>query len=48
MERLTVYKLLEMLEGEVECIENYEDYRIAIDCIDKLKEIFDDNGFRHK
>jgi len=48
MEKLTVYKLLEMLEGEVECIQNYEDYRIAIDHIDKLKEIFDDNGFRHK
>ena len=44
MERLTTNKLLEILEGEVECIQNYEDYRIAMDCIDQLKEIFEDNN----
>lgn len=43
MEKLTVNKLLEILEGEAECIQNYEDYRIAMDCIDQLKEIFADN-----
>ena len=43
MEKLTVNKLLEMLEGEGERIQNYEDYRIAMDCIDQLKAIFDDN-----
>ena len=48
MEKLTVYKLLDMLEGEAECIENYEDYRMIMDCIDQMKEIFDDNGFRYK
>lgn len=48
MEKLTVYKLLDMLEGEAGCIQNYEDYRIAIDRIDELKEIFDNNGFRDK
>ena len=43
MEKLTVNKLLEILEGEAECIQSYEDYRIAMDCIDQLKEIFDNN-----
>lgn len=43
MENLTVSKLLEILEGEAECIQNYENYRIAMDCIDQLKEIFNDN-----
>ena len=43
MEKLTTSKLLEILEGEAECIQNYEDYRIAMDCIDQLKEIFEDN-----
>ena len=43
MEILTVDKLLEILEGKVECVRNYEDYRIAMDCIDQLKEIFNDN-----
>jgi len=46
MEKLTVNKLLEILEGEAECIQNYEDYRIAMDCIDQLQEIFDDNEKR--
>ena len=44
MEILTTNKLLEILEGEAECIQNYEDYRIAMDCIDQLKEIFEDNN----
>lgn len=43
MEKLTVSKLLQILEGEAECIQNYEDYRIAMDCIDQLQAIFDDN-----
>ena len=44
MEKLTRNKLLEMLESEAECIQNYEDYHAAMDCIDKLKEIFNNNG----
>ena len=46
MEKLTVSKLLQILEGEAEYIQNYEDYRIAMDCIDQLQEIFDDNEKR--
>ena len=43
MEKLTGNKLLEMLESEAECIQNYKDYHAAMDCIDKLKEIFNNN-----
>ena len=43
MEKLTVNKLLEILKCEAECIQNYEDYCIAMDCIDQLKEVFTDN-----
>ena len=33
-------KALEFIEGEAECLKDYEDYRKVMDMLDELKNIF--------